>query len=155
MPARQSADRLTERVTRLEGDHAAHTQIDDLRIGGLTTGMDEVKHSVTLLQEEVRSGFAAVRDAIHAVEITVATIGAQPAQGSPTPRERALTEYPDLAEVPGRWQVGPVQKWLIGIAVAAVIAVMGWMGDQLWIEEPARVYAYEHPIAILAPVPPK
>jgi hypothetical protein len=116
--------RTAERMARLEGELDAHKQVDDLRFATLTASIWKVETGLDGLKEDVRDGFDRLGAAVQDINLKLAGSGEV---GAVAPRIH--------------WRIGPFGQWAIGLGALALLAVMGWMATQLWLEEPARIKA--------------
>jgi hypothetical protein len=121
---RQDPTRAAERMARLEGELAAHLQVDDFRFNTLTAAIGKVESGLDALKDDVREGFDKLGTAIQDINLKLAAAGDD---GAPAGK--------------GHWRVGPFAQWAIGLGALAALAVTGWMATQLWLEEPARIRA--------------
>ncbi len=119
-------------MTRIEGDLDAHRQVDDLRFTALAAAIAKLEASLEALQAEVREGFERLGAAIQDIQLRLAG-GDEPA-----------------GETKGHWRVGPFGQWAMGLAALALLALVGWMATQLWLEEPARIRAAQTPDPVVA-----
>lgn len=126
-PSRAAAQRAAVRMTRIEGDLDAHRQVDDLRFTALAAAIAKLEASLEALQAEVREGFERLGAAIQDIQLRLAG-GDEPA-----------------GETKGHWRVGPFGQWAMGLGALALLALVGWMATQLWLEEPARIRAAQAP----------
>ena len=117
-----AAQRAAIRMTRIEGDLDAHRQMDELRFETLAAAIGKLEVSLAALQLDVREGFERLGAAIQEIQLR-------------------LAGRPDDADQRGHWRVGPFGQWALGLGALALLALMGWMGTQLWLEEPARIHA--------------
>jgi hypothetical protein len=133
--AREIAPRHAERLTRLEGALDAHTQVDELRFNTLTAAIGKLESGLEALKDDVREGFERLGAAIQDINLKLAGNGEE---GFTWPR--------------GHWRIGPFGQWAIGLGALALLAAIGWMATQLWLEEPARIKAAQSdPSAIVRP----
>ena len=122
-PSRGAAQRAAVRMTRIEGDLDAHRQVDDLRFTALATAIAKLEASLEALQAEVREGFERLGAAIQELQLRLA--GGDEAAGA----------------MKAHWRIGPFGQWAMGLGALALLALVGWMATQLWLEEPARIKA--------------
>jgi hypothetical protein len=122
-PSHAAVQRAAVRMTRIEGDLDAHKQVDDLRFSALSAAIARLEAGLETLQAEVREGFERLSAAVQDIQLRLAS-GDQPA-----------------AETKGHWRIGPFGQWAIGSGAIALLALVGWMATQLWLEEPARIRA--------------
>ena len=118
-----AAQRAAVRMTRIEGDLDAHRQVDDLRFTALAAAIAKLEASLEALQAEVREGFERLGAAIQELQLRLA--GGDEAAGA----------------MKAHWRIGPFGQWAMGLGALALLALVGWMATQLWLEEPARIKA--------------
>ena len=119
-----------DRITRAEAAIEAHKELDDNRFESLTKGMDEVKRDLHALSMKVDD----LKDDVHEIKRVVSAKSLSSGDG----------EGP-----PGHWHISPMGQWLIGLAAAALLGLVGWLGSQVYSLQTAREYEAEHP----APIP--
>ncbi len=119
----RAAQRAAVRMTRIQGDLDAHKQIDEIRFEALAAAIAKLEIGLAALAAEMREGFERLGAAIQELELRLAA-GADEGGGSK-----------------GHWRVGPFGQWAMGLGALALLALVGWMAAQLWIEEPARIRA--------------
>jgi hypothetical protein len=124
-PSQAAVQRAAVRMTRIEGDLDAHKQVDDLRFTALAAAIAKLETSLEALQAEVRDGFERLGAAVQEIQLRLAA-GDEPA---------GVTK--------GHWRIGPFGQWAIGLGAIAMLALVGWMATQLWLEEPARIRAVQ------------
>jgi hypothetical protein len=122
-PSQAAVQRAAVRMTRIEGDLDAHKQVDDLRFNALATAIAKLEASLEALQVEVREGFERLGAAVQEIQLRLA--GGDEAGG----------------QSKSHWRIGPFGQWAIGLSAIALLALVGWMATQLWLEEPARIRA--------------
>jgi hypothetical protein len=122
-PSPSALQRAAVRMTRIEGDLDAHRQVDELRFGVLTAAIGKLEAGLEALQVEMREGFERLTAAIQDIQLRLAG-GDEPAAGAR-----------------GHWRIGPFGQWAAGLGALAMLALVGWMATQLWLEEPARIKA--------------
>jgi len=110
------------RMTRIEGELDAHRQLDEFRFEALAAAIAKLELGLAALQAEMREGFDRLGAQIQELQVRLA--------GSE-----------DGAPAKGHWRIGPFTQWALGLGALAMIALVGWMATQLWLEEPARIRA--------------
>jgi hypothetical protein len=122
-PSHAGVQRAAVRMTRIDGDLDAHKQVDDLRFSALSAAIARLEATLEALQVEVREGFQSLGAAVQDIQLRLA--GGDESAG----------------QAKGHWRIGPFGQWAMGLSAIALLALVGWMAGQLWLEEPARIRA--------------